>query len=43
MGDKTPTTRSEGKGSPEPFYVSHGFERTGRVIDEETEGRKHLT
>jgi hypothetical protein len=43
LGDKTPTTRCEGKGLPEPSYVSHGLERTGRVIDEETEGRKHLT
>ena len=33
---------SEGKGSPRPFYVKHGFEPTGRVIDEETEARKPL-
>jgi GNAT superfamily N-acetyltransferase len=44
MGDATLLTSwTEGKGSPRPFYIRHGFEPTGRVIDEETEARKHLT
>ena len=29
----------EGKGSPRPFYLAHGFEPTGRVVDGETEAR----
>lgn len=37
------TSWGAGKGSPEPFYLSHGFERTGRMIDNETEGRKNLS
>jgi RimJ/RimL family protein N-acetyltransferase len=44
MGDETLLTSwTEGKGSPRPFYIRNGFEPTGRVIDEETEARKHLT
>lgn len=44
MGDKTLTTSwSTGKGSPEPFYRTHGFKPTGRLVDHETEARKHLT
>ncbi len=44
MGDATLLTSwTEGKGSPRPFYLRHGFEPTGRVIDEETEARKLLT
>jgi RimJ/RimL family protein N-acetyltransferase len=43
MGDTTLITSwGEGKGSPRPFYLRNGFEPTGRMIDEETEGRKHL-
>jgi len=43
MGDETLLTSwTEGKGSPRPFYMRHGFEPTGRVIDEETEARKLL-
>jgi RimJ/RimL family protein N-acetyltransferase/GNAT superfamily N-acetyltransferase len=43
MGDATLITSwGEGKGSPRPFYLSHGFEPTGAVIDEETEGRRRL-
>lgn len=43
MGDKTILTSwAEGKGSPRPFYLRHGFEPTGRVVDEETEARKRL-
>lgn len=33
------TSWEEGKGSPAPFYLSHGFELTGRLVDGETEGR----
>ncbi len=29
-------------GSPRPFYLGLGFEPTGRIIDEETEGRLAL-
>jgi len=44
MGDSALLTSwGEGKGSPRPFYLSHGFEPTGRVIDGETEGRQLLT
>ncbi|MCB0909598.1 MAG: GNAT family N-acetyltransferase [Nocardioidaceae bacterium] len=32
----------EGPGGPEPFYRRYGFERTGREIDGEIEGRLHL-
>jgi RimJ/RimL family protein N-acetyltransferase/ribosomal protein S18 acetylase RimI-like enzyme len=43
MGDETLLTSwVEGKGSPRPFYLAHGFEPTGRIIDGETEGRKRL-
>jgi RimJ/RimL family protein N-acetyltransferase len=43
MGDTTLITSwGEGKGSPRPFYLRNGFEPTGRVIDHESEGRKHL-
>ena len=37
------TSWTEGKGSPRPFYLAHGFVPTGRVIDGETEGRKRLS
>lgn len=33
------TSWVEGKGSPEPFYLSFGFEPTGQIVDEETEAR----
>jgi RimJ/RimL family protein N-acetyltransferase len=33
------TSWSEGKGSPRPFYLAHGFTPTGRIVDGETEGR----
>jgi RimJ/RimL family protein N-acetyltransferase len=36
------TSWGEGKGSPRPFYLRHGFEPTGRIVDGETEGRKRL-
>lgn len=43
MGDETLLTSwSEGKGSPRPFYLANGFETTGNIVDEETEGRKRL-
>lgn len=32
----------EGPGGPEPFYLRYGFERTGRLVDEEVEGRLQL-
>ena len=32
----------DGKGSPRPFYLSLGFEPTGRVVDGETEARLRL-
>ena len=39
-GDVTLTTSwSSGPESPEPFYLAYGFEPTGRIIDDETEGR----
>lgn len=42
-GDATLLTSWElGKGSPEPFYLSRGFEPTGRQIDGEIEARKRL-
>ncbi|MGI8517885.1 MAG: GNAT family N-acetyltransferase [Acidimicrobiia bacterium] len=31
-----------GKGSPAPFYLSNGFEPTGRMLDVETEARKRF-
>ena len=41
MGDETMLTSwVEGKGSPRPFYLSHGFEPTGRLVDGETEARR---
>ena len=44
MGDESLLTSwGEGKGSPRPFYLAHGFVPTGRVVDEETEGRKRLS
>lgn len=43
MGDETLLTSWEpGRGSPEPFYLSRGFEPTGRIVDGEIEGRLHL-
>ncbi|HSM43417.1 MAG TPA: GNAT family N-acetyltransferase [Acidimicrobiia bacterium] len=42
-GDTTLVTSwVEGKGSPAPFYLSHGFVPTGRIVDGETEARKSL-
>ncbi|CAN5124565.1 hypothetical protein BH18ACT5_BH18ACT5_12190 [soil metagenome] len=42
-GDKTLLTSwGTGKGSPEPFHRSNGFELTGRLVDQEIEGRKLL-
>jgi len=44
MGDQTLLTSwTEGRGSPSAFYLGHGFEPTGRLVDRETEGRKRLT
>ena len=44
MGDESLLTSwGEGKGSPRPFYLAQGFVPTGRVVDEETEGRKRLS
>jgi RimJ/RimL family protein N-acetyltransferase len=44
MGDQTLLTSwGEGKGSPRPFYLAHGFVPTGKSIDDETEGRKRLS
>ena len=43
MGDRTLLTSwVEGKGSPRPFYIRHGFVPTGKILDEETEARKQL-
>jgi diamine N-acetyltransferase len=36
------TSWVEGKGSPEPFYLTHGFVPTGEIIDGEIEGRWNL-
>jgi diamine N-acetyltransferase len=36
------TSWVEGKGSPRPFYLSHGFVPTGRIVDGETEGHLQL-
>lgn len=33
------TSWGEGKGSPRPFYLKHGFVPTGNVVDDETEAR----
>ncbi len=33
------TSWSEGHGTPEPFYLSYGFEKTGRIVDGELEAR----
>jgi len=44
MGDLTLLVSwAEGKGSPRGFYLGHGFEPTGRVVDGETEARRLLT
>jgi GNAT superfamily N-acetyltransferase len=44
MGDSTLCVSwAEGKGSPRGFYLRHGFEPTGRIVDDETEARKRLT
>lgn len=32
----------EGRGSPRPFYLAHGFVPTGRILDGETEARLAL-
>jgi RimJ/RimL family protein N-acetyltransferase len=43
MGDSTLLTSwTEGKGSPRPFYLAHGFEPTGEELDHETLARKQL-
>ncbi len=43
MGDSTLLVSwAEGKGSPRPFYLAHGFVPTGRVVDGETEARRQL-
>ncbi len=43
MGDRTLLVSwGEGKGSPRPFYLEHGFVPTGRIEDGETEARKSL-
>ena len=43
MGDSTLLVSwSEGKGSPRPFYLAHGFVTTGQIVDGETEARLHL-
>lgn len=31
-----------GRGSPEPFYLRHGFEATGEIIDDEVVARLHI-
>ncbi len=33
----------QGKGSPEAFYLAYGFEPTGRVLEDEIEGRLRLS
>ena len=44
MGDTALVTSwGEGKGSPRPFFLRHGFAPTGRIIDGKTEGRRHLS
>ena len=43
MGDSTLLVSwAEGKGSPRPFYVAHGFDPTGRIVEGETEARLPL-
>jgi RimJ/RimL family protein N-acetyltransferase len=43
MGDLALLTSwVEGKGSPAPFYLDHGFTPTGLIVDGETEARKDL-
>ncbi|MGH8911143.1 MAG: GNAT family N-acetyltransferase [Acidimicrobiia bacterium] len=43
MGDGSLLTSwTEGKGSPAGFYISHGFEPTGAVVDGEVEARRRL-
>ncbi len=43
MGNSTLLTSwAPGRGSPEPFYLRNGFDRTGRLIDGEIEARKTL-
>jgi RimJ/RimL family protein N-acetyltransferase len=37
------TSWGEGKGSPRPFYLKHGFVPTGEIIDDETEARLTFT
>lgn len=42
-GWKTLTTSwGEGRGSPRPFYLKHGFVPTGEIEDDETVARKQL-
>lgn len=41
--DRLLTSWTEGRGSPEPFYLAYGFEKTGRIVDDETEGVLALT
>jgi RimJ/RimL family protein N-acetyltransferase len=36
------TSWGQGKGSPAPFYLAHGFVPTGQMLEEEIEGRKIL-
>lgn len=43
LGDKTLVTSwAHGRGSPGPFYLSHGFEPTGRVVEGEIEARRRF-
>jgi RimJ/RimL family protein N-acetyltransferase/GNAT superfamily N-acetyltransferase len=43
MGDSALLTSwSDGPGSPGPFYLGHGFQLTGNIVDGETEGRRVL-
>jgi diamine N-acetyltransferase len=37
------TSWGEGKGSPRPFYLKHGFVPTGEIVDDETEARLTFT
>jgi RimJ/RimL family protein N-acetyltransferase len=41
-GTSVLTSWVEGKGSPAPFYMKHGFVPTGNIVDDETEARKTL-
>jgi RimJ/RimL family protein N-acetyltransferase len=36
------TSWEPGSGSPEPFYLAHGFVKTGEIVDGEVEARWHL-